>query len=115
MSMNSQIRALEEAFIRKDLPAFRAGDLIRVHERVGEASSEVEGKGHIQVFEGTVLQLRGDGNSKSFTVRKISSGIGVEKVFQLNSPQIAKIELVERGHVRRARLTYLHPPRKAQV
>lgn len=113
MSINEKIRALEEAFIRKDLPAFRAGDLIRVHERVGEISGE--GKGHIQIFEGTVLQVRGDGNSKSFTVRKISSGIGVEKVFQLNSPLIAKIELVERGHARRARLTYLHPPRKAQV
>jgi large subunit ribosomal protein L19 len=113
--MNSKIRALEDAFIRKDgLSAFRAGDVIRVHERViAEPGGEGEGKEHIQIFEGIVMQVRGDGASKSFTVRKISSGIGVEKVFPLYSPRIVRIELVERGHARRARLTYLHPPRKS--
>lgn len=109
--MNEQIRALEQEFIRKDLPDFRAGDLIRVYEHVGMGKSGREGKGRIQLFEGIVIQVRGEGASKSFTVRKSSSGIGVEKVFPLYSPRIERIEQVERGRVRRARLTYLRPKR----
>lgn len=109
--MNEQIRALEQEFIRKDLPDFHAGDLIRVYEHVGMGETGRKGKRRIQLFEGIVIQVRGEGASKSFTVRKSSSGIGVEKVFPLYSPRIERIELAERGHVRRARLTYLRPKR----
>ncbi len=102
------IREIEQEFIRKDLPDFRPGDTIRVHERVLEwGEGAKEGKERIQVFEGIVIKCAGSGASKTFTVRKVSSGIGVERIFPLYSPRIAKIEVVERGRARRARLTYL--------
>jgi len=87
---------------RKDYPSFDAGDRIKVHVRVIEGNKE-----RIQPFEGDVISLRGNGNNKTFTVRKISSGVGVERIFPYNSPKIAKIEMIKRGKVRRAKLYYL--------
>ncbi len=88
--------------LKNDLPEFRAGDMVRVHVRVIEGEKE-----RIQVFQGRVIQRRGGGISETFTVRKISGGVGVERIFPLHSPQIAKIEPVRRGKVRRAKLFYL--------
>jgi len=88
--------------IRNDLPQFRAGDHIKVHVRVIEGDKE-----RIQPFEGDVISIRGAGVNRTFTMRKISSGVGVERVFRLNSPKIAKIELLKKGDVRRAKLFYL--------
>lgn len=106
--MNNIIREVEQEFLKKDLPEFRPGDTIRVHERVLEGGEGgKEGRERTQVFEGIVVKRAGSGTSKTFTVRKLSSGIGVEKIFPLHSPRIAKIEVVERGRARRARLTYL--------
>jgi large subunit ribosomal protein L19 len=87
---------------RSDLPQFRPGDHIRVHVRVIEGDKE-----RIQPFEGDVISVRGAGLNKTFTVRKISSGVGVERIFPLNSPKIAKVEMVKEGNVRRAKLYYL--------
>ena len=86
----------------KDLPQFRSGDHIRIHVRVVEGDKE-----RLQPFEGDVINIRGAGNSKTFTVRKLSSGVGVERIFPFNSPKIAKIELLKQGNVRRAKLYYL--------
>ena len=86
----------------KEHPEFRPGDTVRVHVRIKEGDKE-----RIQVFEGVVLQRRRGGASASFTVRKVSYGVGVERIFPLQSPTIAKIEVKARGRVRRSRLTYL--------
>ena len=86
----------------KEHPEFRSGDTVRVHVRIKEGDKE-----RIQVFEGVVLQRRRGGASASFTVRKVSYGVGVERIFPLQSPTIAKIEVKARGRVRRSRLTYL--------
>jgi len=88
--------------IRTDFPKFNPGDRIRVQVRVIEGDKE-----RLQNFEGDVISIRGNGNNKTFTVRKISSGVGVERIFPVNSPKIAKIELVKQGDVRRAKLYYL--------
>lgn len=88
--------------IRTDIPKFNTGDRIRVHVRVIEGEKE-----RIQPFEGDVISIRGTGLNKTFTVRKISSGVGVERIFPFNSPKIAKIELIKEGSVRRAKLYYL--------
>ncbi len=88
--------------IRTDIPKFNTGDRIRVHVRVIEGEKE-----RIQPFEGDVISIRGSGLNKTFTVRKISSGVGVERIFPFNSPKIAKIELIKEGSVRRAKLFYL--------
>jgi len=87
---------------KTDYPAFRPGDKVRVHVRVIEGDKE-----RIQPFEGDVISIRGVGASKSFTVRKVASGVGVERIFPFNSPKVAKIELVREGKVRRAKLYYL--------
>ena len=87
---------------RDDLPNFNSGDRVKVHVRVIEGNKE-----RIQPFEGDVISIRGGGNSKTFTVRKISSGVGVERIFPINSPKIAKIEVIRQGKVRRAKLDYL--------
>nr|WP_073093067.1 50S ribosomal protein L19 [Thermosyntropha lipolytica] len=96
------IRSIEEEYYKKDLPQFGPGDTVKVHVKVIEGNRE-----RIQVFEGTVIKIRGEGLSKTFTVRRISFGVGVERTFPLHSPKIAKIEVVRRGKVRRARLYYL--------
>ncbi len=87
---------------KTDFPEFASGDHVRVHVRVVEGDKE-----RIQPFEGDVISIRGAGASKTFTVRKISSGVGVERIFPYNSPKIAKIELLKQGDVRRAKLYYL--------
>ena len=86
----------------KDLPAFRAGDTLKVNVRVREGDKE-----RIQAFEGVCIARRGSGVSETFTVRKISNGVGVERIFPLNSPMIADLAVVRRGQVRRAKLYYL--------
>lgn len=96
------IDAVHDVALRKDLPAFRAGDTVRVHVRIKEGEKE-----RIQVFEGVVIQRRGGGHGATFTVRKISSGVGVERIFLVESPNVTKLEIKSRGHVRRARLYYL--------
>lgn len=88
--------------LRNDLPEFKSGDTVKVSVRIIENKKE-----RIQVFQGVVMQRRGSGVSETFTVRKISSGIGVERTFPVNSPAIAKIEVVKRGKVRRSRINYL--------
>lgn len=100
--MQDIIRSIEEEYYKKDLPQFGPGDTVKVHVKVVEGNRE-----RIQVFEGTVIKIRGEGLSKTFTVRRISFGVGVERTFPLHSPKIAKIEVIRRGKVRRARLYYL--------
>jgi len=87
---------------REPLPIFEPGDMIKVYHKIYEGDKE-----RIQTFQGTVLQIRGVGESKSFTVRKMSRGIGVERIFPLHSPNIDRIEVITRGRVRRAKLYYL--------
>ncbi len=96
------IDAVHHDTLRRDLPPFRAGDTVRVHVKIKEGEKE-----RIQIFEGVVIQRRGGGASASFTVRKISSGVGVERIFPVESPNVTKLEIKSRGHVRRARLFYL--------
>jgi large subunit ribosomal protein L19 len=93
---------VERQVARHDLPPFRPGDTVRVHVRVREGDKE-----RTQVFEGVVIRRRGAGASATFTVRKISYGVGVERIFPVESPTVQKIEIKSRGHVRRARLYYL--------
>jgi large subunit ribosomal protein L19 len=92
----------QKEWIRKDIPPFRAGDTLRVNVRVKEGDKE-----RIQAFEGLCIARRGSGVSESFTVRKISNGVGVERIFPVHSPMIGTLEVVRRGRVRRAKLYYL--------
>jgi len=92
----------QKEWLRKDLPPFRAGDTLRVNVRVREGDKE-----RVQAFEGICIARRGSGVSESFTVRKISNGVGVERIFPVHSPMIADIIVVRRGRVRRAKLYYL--------
>lgn len=96
------IKAIEQEQLRTDLPTVDVGDYVRVHLKVKEGSRE-----RIQVFEGTVIAKRGSGINETFTVRRISYGVGVERVLPLHSPRIANIEIVRKGKVRRAKLYYL--------
>lgn len=96
------IKLLEEDQMRSDLPAFRAGDTVRVAVKIKEGTRE-----RVQMFEGVVIRKRGTGLSKTFTVRRVSYGVGVERTFLLHSPRVQSVELVRRGKVRRARLYYL--------
>lgn len=98
----NQLSELEQPYLRSDVPDFRAGDTVKVHVRVVEGDKE-----RIQIFQGVVIARRGSGTRESFTVRKMSGGIGVERVFPLNGPVIDHIEVVRRGRVRRAKLYYL--------
>ena len=96
------IKMIEEEQIRKDLPEFNVGDTVQVHYRVIEGSRE-----RVQVFEGTVIKRQGGGIGETFTVRRLSYGVGVERTFPINSPRIEKLVVTRRGKVRRARLYYL--------
>ncbi|MFD2371263.1 50S ribosomal protein L19 [Brevibacillus sp. GCM10020057] len=100
--MNQVIRELEKEQLKQDIPAFRPGDTVRVHVKVIEGQRE-----RIQLFEGVCIRRRGTGISETFTVRKISYGVGVERTFPLHTPKIDKIEIVRHGKVRRAKLYYL--------
>ena len=104
--MNPVIRKLHEAQLRKDLPEFRPGDTVRVNVRLMEGEGE-KVKERIQAFEGVVISKKGRASSASFTVRRVSFGTGVERIFPLHSPTIASIDVVNKGSVRRARLYYL--------
>lgn len=97
---------VEKPRLRDDLPDFRPGDTVKVHVRVVEAGRE-----RIQVFQGVVIRRRGGGLRETFTVRKVSFGVGVERTFPLHSPTIAKVEVASRGDVRRAKLYYLRQRR----
>jgi large subunit ribosomal protein L19 len=97
-----KIKLVEATQMRTDIPAFRPGDTVNVHVRVVEGDKE-----RIQQFQGVVISKRGSGMNATFTVRKISDGVGVERIFPAHSPRIAKIELVKEGKVRRAKLFYL--------
>ncbi|MCP5540212.1 MAG: 50S ribosomal protein L19 [Akkermansiaceae bacterium] len=96
------IQKIEQEQMKQDVPAFRPGDTVKVHNRVIEG-----GKERIQIYQGIVIARRGTGVNAAFTVRKISNGEGVERTFQVHSPKIAKIEVDRRGKVRRAKLHYL--------
>ena len=96
------LQEVEKEYLRTDLPDFRAGDTVRLHVKVAEGDKE-----RIQIFQGVVIRRRGSGVRASFAVRKVSAGVGVERVFPLHSPVIGKIEVVRRGRVRRAKLYYL--------
>ncbi len=96
------IQLVEQNYLRTDMPEFKAGDTIVVHYKVKEGDKE-----RVQLFEGVVIRVNGGGVSKTFTVRKISSGIGVERIIPVNSPMIEKIEVKRIGKVRRSKLYYL--------
>ena len=102
--MNRIVAKVQEAQLRKDLPEFRPGDTIRVHVRLKEGEGEKE---RIQPFEGVVIRKRGTLAGATFTVRRVSFGIGVERIFPIHSPTISAIDVVSRGRVRRSKLYYL--------
>jgi len=102
MSANPTIQRLEQLHMRQDIPDFRAGDTLRVHVRIREGEKE-----RVQIFEGYCIARHNSGVKSSFTVRKLSYGVGVERVFPLHSPRLAMIEVKDRGRVRRAKLFYL--------
>ena len=104
--MNPAIRKLHEAQLRNDLPDFRPGDTVRVNVRLKEGEGEKE-KERLQAFEGVVISKKGRASGATFTVRRVSFGTGVERIFPLHSPSIASIDVVGKGKVRRARLYYL--------
>ena len=104
--MNPVIRKLHEAQLRKDLPEFRAGDTVRVNVRLQEGEGE-KVKERLQAFEGVVISKKGRASSATFTVRRVSFGVGIERIFPLHSPMISSIEIVQAGRVRRAKLNYL--------
>lgn len=100
--MSDLLREVEREQLRQDIPQFSPGDTVRVLYRVREGDKE-----RIQAFEGVCLARRGGGVGETFTVRKISSGVGVERIFPINAPTVKGVEVVRRGHVRRAKLYYL--------
>jgi large subunit ribosomal protein L19 len=102
----NKVDLVEKPRLREDLPDFRPGDTLRVHVRVAEA-----GRQRIQVFQGVVIARQGGGLRETFTVRKVSFGVGVERTFPVHSPTIARIEVLSRGRVRRAKLYYLRERR----
>jgi large subunit ribosomal protein L19 len=100
--MTNVIDQLNSTVLRDDVPAFRAGDTVKVHVKVIEGS-----RSRVQVFQGVVIKLQGSGVGRTFTVRKVSFGVGVERTFPINSPIFESVEIVTRGDVRRAKLYYL--------
>ncbi|HEY6476975.1 MAG TPA: 50S ribosomal protein L19 [Polyangia bacterium] len=102
MSQNPLLREIESSFRRTDVPELRSGDSVRVHTLIKEGDKE-----RVQIFEGVVIGQHRGGSRASFTVRKISYGVGVERIFPLHTSRIEKIEVVSKGQVRRARLNYL--------
>ena len=101
-NMSKLIEELTQEQLRSDIPSFRPGDTVRVHAKVVEGTRE-----RIQIFEGVVIKRRGAGISETYTVRKVSNGVGVERTFPLHTPRVAQIEVVRYGKVRRAKLYYL--------
>ena len=102
MSNNEIIKNIEQGQLKAEGPAFNTGDTVRVYNKIKEGNRE-----RTQIFEGTVLKIQGGSNRTTFTVRKSSNGVGVEKTWPLHSPMVEKVEVVRRGKVRRAKLTYL--------
>jgi len=100
--LRKAITDIQKKFLRQDVPALRAGDTVRVHTKIKEGDKE-----RIQIFEGTVIAYRKGGTGATFTVRKVSYGVGVERIFPLHSPRLDKIEVIGHGEVRRAKLFYL--------
>ena len=100
--MNDIIKNIESAQLKAEVPQFRVGDTVRVHALIKEGNRE-----RVQVFEGTVLKKQGGSNRATFTVRKSSNGVGVEKTWPLHSPHVVKVEVIRQGKVRRAKLNYL--------
>ena len=100
--MNKIIRNIEAAQLKEEAPQFNVGDTVRVHALIKEGNRE-----RVQIFEGTVLKRQGGSNRETFTVRKSSNGVGVEKTWPLHSPHVIKVEVISRGKVRRAKLNYL--------
>lgn len=96
------IKKITEAYMKKDVPEFRPGDNVKVHVKIVEGNRE-----RVQIFEGLVIKRRGGGISETFTVRKNSNGVGVERTFPIHTPNVAKIEVVRHGKVRRAKLNYI--------
>lgn len=100
--MNDIIKSIEDEQLKNEVPEFHVGDTVKVYAKIKEGNRE-----RVQVFEGTVLKKQGSSNRATFTVRKSSNGIGVEKTWPLHSPNVERVEVVRRGKVRRAKLTYL--------
>jgi large subunit ribosomal protein L19 len=100
--MMSVIKSVGGKQLKKNIPEFGSGDTLRVHVKIKEGDKE-----RVQIFQGTVIARNGGGITESFTVRKVSAGIAVERVFPLHSPNISKIEMIKRGQVRRSKLYYL--------
>lgn len=100
--MNEIIRNIESEQLKAEVPQFRVGDTVRVHAKIKEGNRE-----RVQIFEGTVLKRQGGSTRETFTVRKSSNGVGVEKTWPLHSPNVVKVEVIRRGKVRRAKLNYL--------
>ncbi|AUI71398.1 50S ribosomal protein L19 [Companilactobacillus alimentarius] len=100
--MNNLIQDITKEQLRSDIPDFRSGDTVRVHAKVVEGSRE-----RIQLFEGVVIKRHGSGISATYTVRKMSNGVGVERTFPLNTPRVEQIEVIRHGRVRRSKLYYL--------
>ena len=100
--MNEIIKEIEQAQLKESVDKFNVGDTVKVYGKIKEGNRE-----RIQVFEGTVLKIQGGSNRETFTVRKVSNGVGVEKTWPMHSPNVEKVELVRAGKVRRAKLNYL--------
>lgn len=96
------LKIITEGMVKEDKPEIQIGDVVKVHVKIVEGSRE-----RIQVFEGTVIAMKGSGVSETFTIRRVSYGVGIERVFPVNSPNVAKVELVRHGRVRRSKLYYL--------
>ena len=100
--MNEIIKEIEQAQLKESVDQFNVGDTVKVYGKIKEGNRE-----RVQVFEGTVLKIQGGSNRETFTVRKISNGVGVEKTWPMHSPNVEKVEIVRKGKVRRAKLNYL--------